>query len=297
MKRVRLGAIDFSDVSLLVSLGFAKRKHGPGMGGLFGAPAPLEITDAGLAFDDAANVYYKKDEARRLLREAYMRLPVTQALIQGLHGRGPIPVDGALYLLARHGLAHASRPREFRAMLGALNAMGVVAYSPKLQTVRVVSPMPSGDEGDPVPDVRIIEPDRPFSNVRHVREVLRRCRDFIWWADVHFEKRGLELLADEADMLRINEIRVLMVTRPKPTEFAEYQRFTTEMGNLGITAEIRVVAAPDRDFHDRFIIGKGEAWNVPPLNTVFKGDYSQLARTDAPPFEKWWLKGVALGDL
>jgi hypothetical protein len=54
------------------------------------------------------------------------------------------------------------------------------------------------------------------------------------------------------------------------------------------------VPAPDRDWHDGFIITHGKAWNVPPLNTIFKGDYSQFTRTDVPPFQAWWSKGTTL---
>ena len=106
--------------------------------------------------------------------------------------------------------------------------------------------------------------------------------------------RGLEPLADEANPTRISEIRGLMVARPKPSDLADYQRFVDEMAKLGIAAEFRVVAAPDRDWHDRFVITSGDAWNVPPLNTIFKGDYSQFTRTNAPPFETWWAKGTRL---
>jgi hypothetical protein len=174
--------------------------------------------------------------------------------------------------------------------------MGIVSYSVKHQTVRLVEILPDADEQARgiSPSVRIVEPDRPYSNRRHLREVLRECRDFIWWADMHFEKRGLEPLADEADAAKVQEIRVLMVNRPKPGDLADYTSFVAEMAKLGITAEFRVVAAPDRDWHDRFIVTKGKAWNVPPLNTIFKGDYSEFTLTQPPPFETWWAKGTPL---
>jgi hypothetical protein len=95
------------------------------------------------------------------------------------------------------------------------------AHFPSLQMTQnmlnIVEPLRGSEERDhtTLPSVRVVEPDRPFRNVRNVREVLRGCRDFIWWADMHFEKRGLEPLADEADTSRISTIRVLMVTRPK----------------------------------------------------------------------------------
>lgn len=254
------------------------------------------LTERGDAFDRSWNIHRDRESAEDLLRQAYLALPETGALMQGIHGHPYLHVSGALHLLARHGLADPDDWTPFRAYLKALNDLGIVAYSVKQQSVRLVAPLPDSENHDdaPQPLVRIVEPDRRYSNVRHLREVLRGCRDFIWWADMHFEKRGLEPLADEADASRISVIRVLMVTRPKPNEVADYQRFTEEMAKLGITAEFRIVAAPERDWHDRFIIGRGEAWNVPPLNTIFKGDYSQFTRTPPPPFEAWWAKGAPL---
>ena len=49
------------------------------------------------------------------------------------------------------------------------------------------------------------------------------------------------------------------------------------------------------DFHDRFIVTRGKAWNVPPINTLYKDDYSEITATNAPPFESWWQKGKPIG--
>ena len=37
------------------------------------------------------------------------------------------------------------------------------------------------------------------------------------------------------------------------------------------------------DWHDRFILGRSQAWNVPPVNTLFKGDYSEASKTPTRP--------------
>jgi hypothetical protein len=254
------------------------------------------LTDVGRAFDDAANVYADEAEAQRLLREAYLRMPTTQALMQGLHGRGPVPVSGGLHLLARHGLLDASALPRFRAMLSVLNSMGVLSYSVKHQTIRITAPMPS-EEDDREPAIRVVEPDRQYSNIRHLRETLRACRDFIWWADPHFEKRGFEPLTDEADAAKVKSIRILSGTRPSAGDIKDYERFKSEMAALGITVEYRIVAPPDREWHDRYIVTKGAAWNVPPLGAVVKGSYSEFSQTEAPPFDRWWKKGKPIEDL
>lgn len=180
-------------------------------------------------------------------------------------------------------------------MLSVLNTMGVVSYSVKLQTVRIVAPIP--DKDDPAPALRVVEPDRPYSNVRHLRETLRACREFIWWADPHFERRGFEPLNDEADATKINSIRILSGTRPSAGDLKDYERFKEEMAALGIAVEYRIVSLPDREWHDRYIVTSGDAWNVPPLGAVAKGSYSEFSKTTAPPFDRWWEKGTPIEDL
>jgi hypothetical protein len=264
---------------------------------LFDGSSRNELTGEGDAFDTAWTVYRDRDEAERLLREAYLQLEETSALMQGLHGRKSVPVDGALHLLARHHLADPADVSGFRAYLQVLNDMGIVAYSKKLQTVRVLAPMPAEeDEDTPSPRIRVVERERPYSNILHLRETLRACRGHVWWADPQFSRKGLEPLVHEADASRISEIRILSgPARVGPDAEKDFKRFVTEMENLGITAEWRVVEKPDQDFHDRFIVSRDRAWNVPPIDTLYKGDYSELSETSAPPFAKWWAKGKSLG--
>jgi hypothetical protein len=67
------------------------------------------------------------------------------------------------------------------------------------------------------------------------------------------------------------------------------------MNNLGIAAEWRVVPAGVLDLHDRYIISRSRTWNVPPVNSLHKGDYSEILATPTrPPFDKWWHQGASL---
>lgn len=264
-----------------------------------GSSGEATLTERGDAFDRAWTVFGDRDTAEQLLRESYLGLPATNALMQGIHGRPSVAVEGALHLLARHRLADADDATTFRGFLQALNDLGIVAYSRKHQSVRVVAPLPTPEPAEPEqqPAVRIVEPDRPYSNVRHLRETLRACRDFIWWADPHFEKRGFEPLADEADASRVQSIRILSGTRPSPGDVSDYERFKAELESGGISVEFRVVAPPDREWHDRYIVTRDAAWNVPGLGVITKGSYSEFTKTALPPFESWWQKGTPVEDL
>jgi hypothetical protein len=59
---------------------------------------------------------------------------------------------------------------------------------------------------------------------------------------------------------------------------SDFKRFQKEMAALGIAVEWRVIERSDQEFHDRFMVTKGKAWNVPPVNTLYKGDESPANR-------------------
>jgi hypothetical protein len=250
------------------------------------------LTATGEAIEDAYWVRHRPEEARRALRDGYANTAIVQVLMQGLHGRGPTPIRGALYLLEKHGLVRGSFDdlRALRVALLMLNPFDLFKFSPKHQTVRSVT-LPEEQES---PAVRVIEPERPYSNLRQLRETLRACTEFVVWIEPHFPRKGLEPLAEEADVTRIKRIRILSgKANADARAVADYQRFKIEMKNRGIQAEWRINEPPPS--HDRYIITRGSAWNVPPVNTLYKGDYSEIIKTsNRPPFEAWWKKGIEL---
>jgi hypothetical protein len=255
-------------------------------------PRTETLTEEGRTFDDA--YWIDSDEAlpSHILRERLLQVPATQVLMQGLHGRDAVRFSGAHHLMARHGLVDAEDGRPLRAFLSVLNGARIVAYSNKHQTVRILAPLPAGDAST----IRVIEPDRPYSNVLALREILRGCEGYIWWAEPHLGRKALEPLVYEADKSRVDAIRLLSGERSMddPTR-KDFKRFRAEMEHIGITAEWRVVPPAHLDWHDRFILGRRQAWNVPPVNTMHKGDYSEASRTShRPPFERWWSRGLSL---
>jgi len=251
-----------------------------------------DLTEAGRTLEDAYWVAGRPDLAKPVLREAYARTPVVQVLLQALHGRGATPISGALYMLEKHGLAKGT-PAELktlRAILSMLNPYELLKFAPKTQTVRSVTVPEEQEE----PAVRVIEPDRPYSNLQQLRQTLRACKEFIVWIEPHFPRKGLEPLTEEADSTRIQRIRILSgKSTADARAIADYQRFKAEMENRGITAEWRIL--DPMPSHDRYILTKDAAWNVPPVNTLYKGDFSEILKTTTkPPLEGWWRKAVEL---
>ena len=257
----------------------------------------FELTEMGQAFDDAVNAYSNMGEATILLRDAYLTVPAVQALTQALHGRGPVSVAGALHVVARLKLFDPKKTSDFGSLLWTLNELRVVAYSKKFKTVTLLLSIDEEQAAVPAHSVLIVEPDRPFSNRKHLRDVLSECSDHIWWAEPHFDKAGLDPLVEVADAATIKEIKILTGAKPSSADVKNaYLPFVAEMRALGIDTEIRHVAKPDFALHDRFIIGKDVVWNVPPLGVVTgRGSYSHFKRVDEePPFAGWWTKGTPI---
>lgn len=53
------------------------------------------------------------------------------------------------------------------------------------------------------------------------------------------------------------------------------------------------VRKPGAGLHDRWLADDRVAWNVPPVNTLFKNDYSEIyPASERPPLEIWWNRST-----
>ena len=140
----------------------------------------------------------------------------------------------------------------------------------------------------------VIEPHNPFSNLSNLRQALRACEQYIWWADPHFQSRALEQLAEVVDQERLQEIRILSSFNVvEEFDRRNWQLFVKEMTGKGIRAEWRTTEK--RLMHDRFIIGANIAFNVPPVGTLFTGTYAEISVTEnRPPFDEWWRQSQTI---
>jgi len=145
---------------------------------------------------------------------------------------------------------------------------------------------PESSKGVPA---RIIRPEEPFSNLVQLRNILRESEEFIDWADLHFGPRALEELITTLDPAVVQVVRILSgPANVNDRAKRDFERFCNELRPKGIVAEWRILP----DFaHDRFIISKKACYNVPPINSLLKGSYSEILETpNRPPFEEWWQK-------
>ena len=252
------------------------------------------LTDAGRALFKLAWVLRKDQDAEQALAQALRQLTPLQVIEQELCGLGPVPEEGVLDLLRQHRAVDVSATvAELRPLFRWLNKVGVLAYSTKLKSIRSLAPAPDAALAGEVRAIAsMVSPKTPYLNVVKLRRVLRPLRGVVWWADPHFGARALEELAEELDTQGVQEIRILSGDAPNVLSSRserDFQRFVQEMTIKGVFAEWRVDSSRVRDWHDRWLADDKGAWNVPPVNTLFKNDYSEIyPASERPPLQTWW---------
>jgi hypothetical protein len=253
-----------------------------------------DLTEAGRALFKLAWVLRKSDEAEQALGQALRQLTPIQVIEQELRGLGPVPEEGVLDLLRQHKAVPAGTAIEdIRPTLRWCNHVGVLRYSNKLKAVRSLAPAPDAALAGEVQAIAaMVSPKTPYLNVVRLRRILRPLKGIIWWADPHFGARALEELAEELDTTVVSEVRILSgdaenVVSAKSMK--DYERFRAEMANKGVAVEWRVDGKSTRDWHDRWVADDKSVWNVPPINTLLKNDYSEISpASERPPLNEWW---------
>ena len=134
----------------------------------------------------------------------------------------------------------------------------------------------SAERRSPRLAVTVIQPDRPFSNRAALRDVLRSAEGYIVWIDRHFSARGLEEIASAADEIAVKYVAILSGSANiNDRARRDFQHFRHELQGRGITAEWHVMETPGPSVHDRFIVSQHAVYNVPPINSLLKGDYAE----------------------
>lgn len=146
------------------------------------------------------------------------------------------------------------------------------------------------------PEAVLISPEKPFTNKRNFKNIIRSCRKHIYWIDKYFSKIGLELLADSVDIKRVKTIKILMsddkIDNRLKNSFKDFKR---ELRNNNIVCELRVISDNKikSSIHDKWLISAGSCFNVPSTDTLARGQYSEIKKTpNKPPFEKWWNESI-----
>jgi hypothetical protein len=148
-----------------------------------------------------------------------------------------------------------------------------------------------------------IVPQFPFRNRINLYKVFSNCTSYLWWLDKHFQLDGLALLEDwcHCETPCVTEIKILGSDRVSVQELKSLKRnlppFQTELRNLGISAELRILRVPSilQTLHDRYIISENIAFNVLPVGSLIRGQQGSLyLEENLPDFESLWNRGTIL---
>lgn len=148
-----------------------------------------------------------------------------------------------------------------------------------------------------------IVPQLPFRNRVNLYKVFSNCTSYLWWLDKHFQLDGFKLLEDwcHCETPCVTEIKILGSDRVSAQKLSSLQRnfppFQTELGNLGIFAELRILRDSSivQTLHDRYVISENISFNVLPVGSLIRGQQGSLYLEENPPdFQSLWSRGVIL---
>lgn len=149
--------------------------------------------------------------------------------------------------------------------------------------------------GESQKDTILITPENPYTNIRHLRDILKSQYGEIKWVDKYFSFAGLDLLSEvvsENDEIQIKSIKILTSIDKVDQKLRErFKTLKEELEYRGISMEIRVITDSKikNIIHDRWLITESGTYNIPSTDTLKAGQYSEIKRTDSVlPFDYWW---------
>jgi hypothetical protein len=77
----------------------------------------------------------------------------------------------------------------------------------------------------------------------------------------------------------------------------DFVRLKEELKNRGINMEFRVICDDNllKEIHVRWIISSDICFNIPPVNSIYQGQYDEIMETrNTLPFEEWWKQAEDL---
>jgi hypothetical protein len=238
-------------------------------------PRP-SVTAGGRQYVEEKFVRRNEARAKEVLVHALSTYLPAASIVQLLAGVPKADRSVAETVLRLQGYGDGLTDRGMGALLGLLNGAGMIRYA-KGKGLTVLA-QPTHNEAPP-PTI-LISPKTPFANRVWLRRVLEECDGFIYWLDKHFLPVGLEALWEASDGNRISQVRIISLSLPEnsgPKVLKAYRLLQQDLGVRSISLEWRFIDSRHiRDDHDRWIVGFKTARNVPNVNAIFSGQYSEL---------------------
>lgn len=252
------------------------------------------VSAQGRGYLIATEVKRNADEGREILADAVRKLPAARLVCSILHGCDNIKLSNVGALLRLHGWDGTGGRASVYHLAHLLNEAGLAAYSKKLDRLRVKW-NPDADENAQAP--AFISPTTPHSNIRRMRSLLEGMKGDVIWIDKHFDRKAFDIISDGVSAPRVRRVTVISGdancdSRAK----SDYGRLGEELAAKGVVLEWRILPrdlAPS--VHDRWLMDGGQCWNIPPVNSLFKGQASEILKSSCrPDVDSYTRKSVAL---
>jgi hypothetical protein len=149
-----------------------------------------------------------------------------------------------------------------------------------------------------------IQPDAPYGNIVSLKQIFRKCTEFVHWYENNLPKKVLEILYrafEDDDIDNVEEIKLLRVLDDGVDEglLSDFKRFRAELaGKHEVNAEMRIVCdkSVKRSIHDRYLYTQGIAFVLPPLNSLLANQWGKIftSKDGIPSFSDYWKRGLDL---
>lgn len=253
------------------------------------------LSEIGRTYYTEKFVLADEEKSLEILYCALKETKSVQMICQIMWGKTKINKENILNLLYVEKVIDPSMKVDLGPFLSILNKCNIISYNKKSGLIKVLyNPQTENISAKSL----FVAPGKPFTNIMHLRKILGDCDGYIWWLDKHFGSKGFEPLIEAVDANKVKDIKILAGNSNVNDQMKkDFKRFQTEMNDRGINVECRVLLDKNifHNIHDRWIIANNVTYNVPPINSIYKGQYAEINITDKqPPFEKWWEVGTEL---
>lgn len=243
----------------------------------------LQLTTLGKTYYTYKQIKNNEIDARKILSEALKKHPAVILISQIMSGSKNIKRIN-IYNLLKHHNFHLDFPKdvELNNFLEILKLGGIVSYNKNTRDVKVLWQQ----DTEQISAHQFISSETPFSNIKRLREIIKSLKGTAYWIDKHFDKKAFEILAESLDASKINNFIIISADQNKTQSAVnEFLRLKTELHNKGIKIEWKIITDQNTlsGFHDRWLCDANVAWNIPPVNSIFKGQESEMLKTTNRP--------------
>lgn len=222
-------------------------------------------------------------EAKKILSEAFKLHPAIILISQILSGSKNIKRINIYNLLKHHNFGFDfPKEVELNNFLEILKFGNIISYNKNTRDVKVLWQQ----EAESLSAHQFISPDTPFSNIKRLKDIIKSLKGTVYWIDKHFDKKAFDILVDSVDASKISNF-VIVSGEANKTQSAvnEFLKLKGELHNKGTNIEWKIITDQNilSSFHDRWLCDSKDAWNIPPVNSIFKGQESEMLRTSNKP--------------